>query len=215
MRFFMAILMSLLCGETVAAPVSWNGVRIINDGIYSDGVGNYSLGGYVRGQDGNGAEIISDISGHYEDGRLHLKHYDFSQESMEPTYNWWAVALYGEIVNEDTFNALNPNHIEDYLGNDRYTGGTPVDNPDDFYMAFKVSEVLIENNDYVAGQTWYGWVHVSVDENLEMTLLGDGINLYGGAVVVGETPEPSSGLLLLVGGALLALRRITLCRRMP
>jgi hypothetical protein len=42
-----------------------------------------------------------------------------------------------------------------------------------------------------------------------MTLLCDSINLYGGPVMVGEggTPEPVSGLLLLVGGALLALRR--------
>ena len=77
-------------------------------------------------------------------------------------------------------------------------------------MVFKVSEVLLdEKYNYVPGQTWYGWVHASINENLEMTLLGDGINLYGGAVMVGEgsTPEPVSGLLLLVGGALLALRR--------
>lgn len=46
-------------------------------------------------------------------------------------------------------------------------------------MVFKASEVLIENREYVEGMTWYGWVHVSVDENLDMTLLGDGINLYG------------------------------------
>jgi hypothetical protein len=84
-----------------------------------------------------------------------------------------------------------------------------VENPDDFYMAFKVSEVIWDGSDYVAGETWYGWVHASIAENLEMTLLGDGINLDGGPVMVGEggTPEPTSGLLLLVGGALLALRR--------
>ena len=34
-----------------------------------------------------------------------------------------------------------------------------------------------------------------------MTLLGEGINLYGGGVVVGAIPEPSGALLLLLGGA--------------
>ncbi len=71
--------------------------------------------------------------------------------------------------------------------------------------------MLIENREYVEGMTWYGWVHVSVDENLDMTLLGDGINLYGGPVTVGvpesAIPEPAGGLLLLLGAGLLALRR--------
>ena len=137
-----------------------------------------------------------------------MKHMDYSLESMEPTFNWWAFAVYGDVVSEETFKSLA--HIEDFYGNDWYTGGTLVEHPDDFYMAFKVSEVLIDDNyDYSPGQTWYGWVHVSIDENLEMTLLGDGINLDGGAVTVGygATPEPTSGVLLLLGGALLALRR--------
>lgn len=73
-------------------------------------------------------------------------------------------------------------------------------------MVFKASEVLIENREYVEGMTWYGWVHVSVDENLNMTLLDDGINLNGGPVTVG-IPEPSSSLLLLLGCALTTLRR--------
>ena len=134
-----------------------------------------------------------------------MKHKDFSQESMNPTFNWWALALCGDIVSEGTFDALT--HIEDFLGNDQYTGGTLVENPNDFYMAFKVSEVLKDSSGYSEGQSWYGWVHVSVDDNFDMTLLDSGINLSGGGVVVGASPEPSSALLLLVGGALLALRR--------
>ena len=74
-------------------------------------------------------------------------------------------------------------------------------------MAFKVSEVLKDSSGYFEGQTWYGWVHVSLDDDLYMTLLGADINLSGGAVTVGSTPEPSAALLLLVGGALLALKR--------
>ena len=206
MRSVIVMLLLVLCDGAIAASAHWKGIDIFS-GDASDGKNFYSLGSDIYGEHGEYAWINSFLFGHEDGGKLFLKHLDFSLESMDPTYNWWALVIYGDVVNEDTFNALNPKRIVDFSGNDNYTGGTPVDNPDDFYMAFKVSEVLIENNDYVAGQTWYGWVHVSVDENLEMTLLGDGINLYGGAVVVGETPEPSSGLLLLVGGALLALRR--------
>lgn len=125
---------------------------------------------------------------------------------MEPTFNWWALASYGEIVDKESFSRLTP--IELFYVDDYYSGGTLIENPDDFYMVFKASEVLIENGDYVEGMTWYGWVHVSVDENLDMTLLGDGINLDGGPVTVG-IPEPSSALLLLLGCALMALRRYT------
>ena len=82
-----------------------------------------------------------------------------------------------------------------------------VENPNDFYMAFKISEVLLEDYEYVEGMSWYGWAHVSIDENLTMTLLDSGINLTGGGVVVGAIPEPSSALLLLIGVGLLAARR--------
>ena len=147
--------------------------------------------------------------GHTEEDGFYLKHMDFSLEIMEPTFNWWALAVYGEVVSDATFSSLTA--IENFYGDDTYTGGTKIENPSDFYMVFKASEVLLEDREYVAGQAWYGWVHVSIDENLDMTLLEDGINLDGGPVTVGiyesDIPEPSSALLLLVGGAMLVLVR--------
>ncbi len=212
MRIVITMLLLLTCNLVNASSTYWSGIRLINDGVYSDNLGEYGFLGVVRNDGGKSAEIISSFYAHGENGKIYIKHADFSKEQIEPTFNWWALALYGDIASETTFNPDSLNRIEDFYGDDsgRYTGGTLVENPDDFYMAFKVSEVLLdENYDYYEGQTWYGWVHVSIDENLEMSLLGDGINLYGGAVTVGEgaSPEPASGLLLLVGGALLALRR--------
>ena len=204
MRCFLTVAVLMFCRMAVAATAHWTGINIMSERD-APGKMQYSFGGDIYGENGASSWILSWMAGHSEAGGFYLKHDDFSKESMEPTFNWWALALYGDVVSEATFDSLT--HIEDFRGNDWYTGGTLVENPDDFYMAFKVSEVLKDSSGYFEGQTWYGWVHVSLDDNLNMTLLGEGINLTGGAVTVGSTPEPSAALLLLVGGALLALKR--------
>ena len=208
MRNILVVITLMFCQAVFAVPVSWSGVSVMDGGHYQGGAHGYWLGGDIYGANNTHASIFSSMYGHVENGDFYLKHQDFSKESMEPTYNWWALALYEDIVSEATFDSLT--HIEDTYINDPnvpLVGGTQVENPSDFYMAFKVSEVLKDSSGYSEGQSWYGWVHVSVDDNLNMTLLGEGINLSGGAVTVGATPEPSGTLLLLVGGALLALRR--------
>ena len=204
MTRILVVVTLLLCRVAFAATAQWTGINIMSERD-APGKMQYSFDGDIYGENGASSWILSWMAGHSEAGGFYLKHDDFSKESIEPTFNWWALALYGEVVSEATFDSLT--HIEDFRDNDWYTGGTLIENPDDFYMAFKVSEVLLENHEYVEGHTWYGWVHVSLDDNLNMTLLGEGINLSGGAVTVGTTPEPSSALLLLVGGALLTLRR--------
>ncbi|MCQ2392869.1 MAG: hypothetical protein MJ249_01155 [Kiritimatiellae bacterium] len=59
----------------------------------------------------------------------------------------------------------------------------------------------------------FGWYHLSVDDNMQMSILDVGIGFYGEAVVVGigPIPEPSCVLLALLGGALLVLWRKNLC----
>ena len=208
MRCFVAVAVVMFYRVAFAAPANWTDITLTNGALYPNGSREYHFGADIYGENGAHAWMHSFLFGHMEDDNLYLKHEDFSHESMEPTYNWWALALYADIVSEATFDSLN--HVEDTYINDPnapLVGGTQVENPSDFYMTFKVSEVLKDSSGYSEGQSWYGWVHVSVDDDLRMTLLGSDINLTGGAVTVGVTPEPTSALLLLVGGALLALRR--------
>ena len=206
MRIVTVMILLVLCNCANAASAHWTGLSLSNDEGFND-THAYWFSGNVYGENGEFTWFHTYIEGHVEADGLHLKQDDFSQEPMEPTFNWWALAIYGDIVSETTFASLNQIELSSWPDlND--SGGTLVEAPDDFYMAFKVSEVLKGSTGYEEGMSWYGWVHVSVDENLEMTLLGADINLYGGAVMVGAIPEPSGGILLLLGAAILGLRRV-------
>ena len=202
------VTMIVLCNGAVASPAYWTGIDLRDCGWNPyQGAHAYSISGSIHGENGH-ADLSSDLYGHVENGTFYLKHVDFSLE-MDPTFNWWVLAYYGDVVGSNTFDSMA--HVEDvYIGGNMSVGGTPVENPSDFYMAFKASEVIfVSGVGYEEGESWYGWVHVSVDDELNMTLLGEGINLYGEPVVVGmlPIPEPSAGTLLLLGLAGLALRR--------
>ena len=80
--------------------------------------------------------------------------------------------------------------------------GQFISNADDFYLAFMSTGSQSED-----GIDRYGWFHVALDDNMEMSILESGIGLYGENIYVGATPEPTAGLLLLLGSAFLALRR--------
>lgn len=206
MRTISIIILLVLCNCVNAASAHWTGIGLSSGGDLDTTVWNH-FSGSVYGENGEHTWFHSFIYGHVENSGTYLKHLDFSGEMMEPTFNWWALALYGDIVSEATFASLNQLELI-YYDDSFDSGGTLVENPSDFYMAFKVSEVLKGSTGYEEGMSWYGWVHVSIDENLEMTLLGADINLYGGAVTVGVIPEPTGGLLLLIGAAVLGLRRV-------
>ena len=208
MRIAITMIIFVSCSRVNAASAYWKDFGLSHGGGF-DGTVAYWFSGSVYGANGENAWIHTMINGHEEHGGLYLKQFDFSREMMEPTFNWWALVLYGDIVSESTFVSFQPIELFDYDGR-ADIGGTLIETPEDFYMAFKVSEVLTGDEGYEEGMSWYGWVHVSVDDNLQMTLLDAGINLYGGAVTVGMgIPEPPGGVLFLLGLAALGLRRRT------
>ena len=53
----------------------------------------------------------------------------------------------------------------------------------------------------------YGWVQFHREPDGKVSLVTSALDIIGNGIVVGVTPEPSVLLLLVVGGALLALRR--------
>ena len=207
MRIAIAMMIFVSCSSVNAASAYWKDFGLSHGGGFDSTVA-YWFSGSVYGANGENAWIHTMINGHEEHGGLYLKQFDFSREMMEPTFNWWALVLYGDIVSESTFASFQSIELFDYDGR-ADIGGTLIETPKDFYMAFKVSEVLTGDEGYEEGMSWYGWVHVSLDDNLQMTLLDADINLYGGAVTVGmDIPEPSGGMLFLLGAAALGLGRV-------
>ena len=61
----------------------------------------------------------------------------------------------------------------------------------------------------------YGWVHLGMAEDSRIVLLGSAMDLDGDPIVVGAIPEPSSGVLLLLGVAGLAMRRRRMAGSLP
>ena len=95
---------------------------------------------------------------------------------------------------------------EDYYG----THTTTASPASSVYMMFVFSDDIMYRPDpsYI-----YGWVEIVVASDGRISLGRSALDLDGGPMIVGggawegATPEPASGLLLLLGGALLALRR--------
>jgi hypothetical protein len=121
----------------------------------------------------------------------------------------WIVANAGDEVSETT-----TRHKGNYLNHAKIDGetGYTIYNlvgvaPKDYYLAFAV-ENLYDYNDNVPDPRYaYGWAHISVNEDKSLSLLGSAMSLDGSSLIVGAIPEPSAGVLLLLGLSALALRR--------
>ena len=79
------------------------------------------------------------------------------------------------------------------------------------YLKFVIQD-YDEVVDYMSGRIpdpttlYYGWAEYVVDEDGAFRILNSAIDLDGDAITVGAIPEPTSGLLLLCGAAVLLLK---------
>ena len=117
---------------------------------------------------------------------------------------YWVLAEFGDIVNDSLFSSRDM--ILDAYYSDRTKieyDSTLVAKEERFYLA-----LIVDDADY------YGWLAIDVDMYGELWLAQSVLSTEPGIVVgaspeptIEPTPEPSSGLLLLIGVAALALRR--------
>ena len=127
----------------------------------------------------------------------------------------WLVANKGDVASEATTrhrgNYLNHAKIDGETGYATYNlEGTA---PQDYYLIFAVENLDDYNNNVSDPRYAYGWAHLAVNDDKSLSLLASAMSLDGSPLVVGAIPEPSGGLLLLLGISLLALRRSALGSR--
>ena len=118
----------------------------------------------------------------------------------------WSLAFEDEFIDESFFNDT----TRIFYNGDGHGTHNPISanyNADSFYLAFKT--IVWEDEMFIAPKgTDFGWVQLGV-KNGEIEILSSAMNLSGAPILTGAgaIPEPTSGLLLLLGVAGLALRR--------
>ena len=135
---------------------------------------------------------------------------------LRPNEGAFMEYLYG-ITLAEAGTVINPN--SDVLPGSSFYFGFPDGSSDNFsaeillgetaYFAYSVAYGNLmtgEPPDPSSPSRW-GWLELQVTQDGDVVLRRDAFSWDRDPFVVGVSPEPASGLLLLVGGALLALRR--------
>ena len=130
----------------------------------------------------------------------------------------WVQASPGYVAMESTTRHLEKYFMHCYTDNeDPMFSATPLvvrGREQDIYLMFTASSWgTDESGNFERSPYYYGWVQLTVTPN-EVLLVRSAINLDGEPIIVGtgNVPEPSSFLLLAVGGVILALKRARVAR---
>ena len=213
----------IIAGIVIGCSMSCTGASVIENGF----AWNVSIQGQGTGTFGIGWQSVDwaaetacwiDVSGEYSvvDGMSTTL--AATTATVEFIGNW-IQAAYGDCVNRDTTRGLGRYFLHgDYdadYGAEDYA--ITMDRDTTTYLAF-CGEILSGGDMYSLERTGvylYGWVSLEVDENGIPMLTGSAIDLDGGPMIVGGgaweggIPEPSGGILFLLGAAVLGLRRRT------
>ena len=203
MKTTLSVPLFILCFATtgMAAPSQWIEVNLINGCIMGSDLQTYRFGGSVYSDYDYLASSEGPLLGYKDGDGFYMKQQDHKTTPQKVDNNVWIAAYYGELLSAETFSTSEAiplcNWYESTTDNGQF-----ISDADDFYLAFMSTGSNSED-----GIDRYGWFHVALNDALEMSILESGIGLYGESIYVGAVPEPTSGLLLLLGIAGLVLRR--------
>ena len=195
------VLAGLLWGSSIcsafSANVDWNKAFVVYEGVDASGVyERYTMGSpylnMVAKRKGSGLEIWAQPEANLVAANTFvlldcaLTECLISPESIYSAPEYFAYAVYKGSVGEYEERA-------DY---------SVIISPEEtIYLGFaSQSSTLTE-------PITCGWVELGLDGEGRLTVIQSAWDRDGDPIRVGATPEPSSALLLLVGGALLALSR--------
>lgn len=160
--------------------------------------------------------ICPEINLHVSDAGLNVS--ISGSITLEGSIATWMLACAGDILDASYFTDGPIFAYRDLEGR----GGTmtAVSKDSAFYLGVKVEELTSDwpedwdgnwsDTRLYTGKYDYAWVMLDVDADGRLSLRSSALDLDGGPMIVGggsAIPEPSGGLLFLLGGAALALRR--------
>lgn len=116
--------------------------------------------------------------------------------------NKFATAAKGDVVSYDYMASKGEYFAWAQYGNpDTHADYTIfLDGTENVYLAFAADYATFDS-------VRYGWMELGLDDEGKLKVYSSAWDLDGDSIAVGAIPEPSSGLVLLLGVAALALRR--------
>ena len=210
MKMPVFILLASVMGKAFAANVAWNLVENWAEQAYGAPTPQVQLN-YVASM---GLMVDFGFEAIPNGSRFSVEHLGHAVNAAENL----VVANKGDLIDESTTRHLPSDayFLHAYIDDQEY-GGThqlQIEPDSDFYIMFASSD----EGCMTTPRYMYGWVNIGVDSFGNLSLLGSAIDLDGGPMVVGggsAIPEPSGTLLILLGGAVLVMRRSGAIRRRP
>ena len=190
-------LIVLLTTVAHSATVEWNKAFVVYEGCDASGVyERYTMGSpylnMVAKREGTGLEIWA-----------------------QPEANLVAANTFVLLDCVLTECTISPEYIyrsSDYFAYAVYTGSVgEYEERADYSVIISPGETIYlgfaSQSSALTDPITCGWIELGLDGEGALTVIQSAWDRDGDPIRVGSTPEPSSALLLLVGGALLALRR--------